>query len=235
MISLQHLMRRIRRPATPPLTANGASMPGSRHAPSILSRLGRQRRRLGNDDSGVAAIEFGFIAPIMLLMLIGIVDISNAVSINWRMVNLNKSLADLSSQTATLTTAQIDNIFTASAVVLSPYEGKLPRMTISSVIVGSDKIARVCWSEAREDGRPGPLLKTISGLTKGTVVPLPNLQMAEPGISYIVTTTVLDFKGIISPEMEMNAKTLYFRPRAGNRDNGTEQVERAGQPLCKPV
>jgi Flp pilus assembly protein TadG len=233
MISLQHLLRRVRRPATAaPIALDSA---GTRGTPSLLSRLTHQRRRLKRDDSGVAAIEFGFIAPIMLLMLIGIVDISNAVSINWRMVNLNKALADLSSQTASLTTAQLDNIFTASAVVLSPYEGKLPRMTVSSVIVGNDKIARVCWSEAREDGRPGPLLKTIAGLTKGTVVPLPNLQMAEPGISYIVTTTVLDFKGIISPEMEMNAKTLYFRPRAGNRENGTEQVERIGQPLCKPV
>jgi hypothetical protein len=59
--------------------------------------------------------------------------------------------------------------------------------------------------------------------------------MATPGISYIVTTTVLDFKGIISPAMEMNAKMLYFRPRVGNRENGTEQVERSGQPLCTPV
>lgn len=233
MISLQHLLRRVRRPATPaPLALDSA---GTRGTSSLLSRLNRQRHRLKRDDSGVAAVEFAFIAPIMLLLLIGIVDVSHAVSLNWRMVNLNKTLADLSSQTATLTTAQLDNIFTASAVVLSPYDGKLPRMTISSVIVGNDKIARVCWSEAREDGRPGPLLKTISGLTKGTVVPMPNLQMAEPGISYIVSTTVLDFKGIISPAMEMNAKTLYFRPRVGNRENGTEQVERSGQPLCSPV
>jgi Flp pilus assembly pilin Flp len=233
MISLQNLLRRARRPATPaPPTLESA---GTRGTPSLLSRLTHQRRRLKRDDRGVAAIEFGFIAPIMLLMLIGIVDISNAVSINWRMVNLNRTLADLSSQTATLTTAQLDNIFTASAVVLSPYEGELPRMTISSVIVGNDKIARVCWSEAREDGRPGSLLKTISGLTKGTVVPLPNLQMAEPGISYIVTDTALDFKGIISPAMEMNAKTQYFRPRAGNSENGTEQVELTDQALCKPV
>jgi Flp pilus assembly protein TadG len=201
-------------------------------APARRPLLCRPMASLRKDERGVAAIEFAFIAPIMLAMLIGIVDVSNAVSINWRMVQLNKTLADLTSQSTSLTTAQLDNIFTASATVLSPYSGKLPRMEISSVVVGMDRKARVCWSEAREDGQPGMLLKTVAGLTKGTVVPLPNLEMAVPTYSYIVTTTKLDYDGYLTPDFQMNSKTLYFRPRAGNRDTNSEQVERIGQPTC---
>lgn len=202
--------------------------------PTLPGASGPSAAGLRSDERGVAAIEFAFIAPIMVAMLMGIVDVSNAVSINWRMVQLNKTLADLSSQSTSLTTAQLDNIFTASAAILSPYSGKLPRMVISSVIVGSDKLARVCWSEAREDGQPG-FLKTVTGLTKGTVVPLPNIEMAVERTSYIVTTTTLNYEGYLTPSFEMNAKTLYFRPRAGNRDKNTEQVERIGQPTCDAV
>lgn len=202
--------------------------------PTLPGASGPSAAGLKSDERGVAAIEFAFIAPIMVAMLMGIVDVSNAVSINWRMVQLNKTLADLSSQSTSLSTAQLDNIFTASAAILSPYSGKLPRMVISSVIVGSDKKARVCWSEAREDGQPG-FLKTVTGLTKGTVVPLPNIEMAVERTSYIVTTTTLNYEGYLTPSFEMNAKTLYFRPRAGNRDKNTEQVERIGQPTCDAV
>jgi len=218
-------VKRARRQAPP-------TLPGAMPAgPSLASGA----VRLKKDERGVAAVEFAFIAPIMVAMLMGIVDVSNAVSINWRMVQLNKTLADLGSQSTSLTTAQLDNIFTASAAILSPYSGKLPRMVISSVIIGSDKKARVCWSEAREDGKPGNFLKTVTGLTKGTVVPLPNIEMAVERTSYIVTTTTLDYEGYLTPNFEMNAKTLYFRPRAGNRDKNTEQVERIGQPTCDAV
>jgi Flp pilus assembly protein TadG len=199
-------------------------------APDLPAR--RRVPSLRKDERGVAAVEFAFVAPIMLALLVGLVDISSALSMKWRVVQLNRTLADLTSQSNSLTTAQIDNIFTASAVVLSPYNGKLPRMEISSVVVGTDRKARVCWSEAREDGKPGTLLKTVAGLTKGTIVPLPNNDMAVPTYSYIVATTQLDFGGNLTPSFQISSKPMFFRPRAGNTTTNSQQVERSGQPVC---
>jgi Flp pilus assembly protein TadG len=215
---------------------------GSVRPARALRRMLRRRfglfapaARLRRDEGGVAAVEFAFIAPIMLAMLVGIVDVSNAVSVNWRMVQLNKTLADLSSQSASLTPTDFSNIFLASASVMSPYKGKLPTMTISSVVIGSDRKARVCWSEARQDGPPPNLLIAAVGLTPGSIVPLPNLEMAVPNTSYIVTTTKMEYDGYITPNFELNSRTLYFRPRAGNRDTAAEQVVKSGQNPCAPV
>ncbi len=207
---------------------------GKRHGRTRRAvRFSALRRRWSRNQSGTAAIEFAFVAPLMLTILIGIVDVSNAVSLNWRMVQLNRTLADLASQNANLTTAQLDNIFMASASVMSPLNGPLPKMLISSVIIGNDKIARVCWSEGREDGQPSGLLKSASGLAKGSVVPLPNLDLAVPKSSLIVTTTTMTYQGMLSPNFNMSSKSFYFRPRNGNKDIvGLEQVERVGQPLC---
>ncbi len=190
-----------------------------------IRRLTRFQRRLRRSESGVAAIEFGFIAPIMLVMLVGIVDISNAVSLNWRMVQLNRTLSDLSSQNSTLSLAGVNNIFAASSAVLSPYRGPAPRMVISSVIIDNARVARVCWSSSNISG---------AALVRNTVVPLPNTDLAVPNTSLIVTTASLTYTGIISPNFNMSAKSLYFRPRNGDRSTTVEQVVREGQAACTP-
>ena len=52
-------------------------------------------RRLGRNAEGVAAVEFGFIAPIMLLMLIGTIEISRAITIDRRFGLVTSMVADL--------------------------------------------------------------------------------------------------------------------------------------------
>ena len=185
--------------------------------------IARLQRRLARDEKGVAAIEFAFIAPIMILMLVGTVDMSGAVALNWRMVQLNRTLTDLSSQSASLSTADLNNIFTASASVLSPYRGPAPKMVISSLVIDSGKIARVCWSDARNGG---------VALARGSVVSLPNTDMATPNTSLIMATTALSFSGIFTPDFPMSAKPLYFRPRIGDRSTNVEQVVREGVAAC---
>ncbi len=188
----------------------------------------RLARRLRRDERGVAAIEFAFIAPVMIAMLLGIIDVSHAVSLNWRMANLNRTLADLSSTNRLITDIEMQNIFNASIAVMSTHKGVKPRMVVSSVVIGTDKKARVCWSEARNSA-----LAPVPGLTVGSIVPLPNLEMARPDTSMIISTTTMTYDGYITPNFDMSSKSLYFRPRAGTIEPGKpEQVARVGKPTC---
>ncbi len=190
-----------------------------------LSRALARGRRFGRDDQGVAAIEFAFIASTMLVMLVGVVDISNAISKNWRMIQLNRTLADLTSQTKTMDTTEANKIFAASAAVLSPHTGAAPTMVITSVVIDASKVARVCWSVSNVPG---------AALTRGTVVTLPNADMAVAKTSLIMTTTKLEHTGLLVPNFEMTSKPIYFRPRRGQAggSSGAEQVEWSGSGLC---
>jgi Flp pilus assembly protein TadG len=182
-------------------------------------------RRFQRDDGGVAAIEFAFIASTMLVMLVGVVDISNAISKNWRMIQLNRTLADLTSQAKTMDATEANKIFAASAAVLSPHSGAAPTMVITSVVIDKDKVAKVCWSTSNVSG---------AALAKNSIVTLPNADMAVAKTSLVMTTTKLDHTGLLVPNFEMTAKPLYFRPRRGTAGGvtGAEQVEWTGQAMC---
>ncbi len=187
--------------------------------------LAKLRRRFTRADEGVAAVEFAFIAPLMLTLLIGIVDISNAVSISWRLSQLNRTLADLASQSRTMTPAERNNIFGASAATLSPYAGPAPVMVISSVVLNNTGVARVCWSSSNVSGNE---------LAANSIVTLPNVDMAVPNSSYIVTTAQIVYTGTLSPNFTMNSQRLYFRPRSGVQGGpgNVEQVVTTTQGPC---
>lgn len=175
-------------------------------APARRTALRTLLRRYRSDQDGTAAIEFSFIASTMVLMLIGIIDISNAVSQNWRMSQLNRTLADLSSQSTTMSVAEVNNIFAASAATMSPYTGPLPTMIITSVFVNASGQARVCWSTSNVPG---------AALAPNSVVTLPNAGMAVPNTSFIMASTTMNYTGIIVPNFGMTSKPLFFRPRQG--------------------
>lgn len=197
------------------------------HAGRRLNRqLARFRRRLARNDRGVAAVEFAFIAPIMLTMLVGIVDVSNAVSINWRMSQLNRTLADLTSQAKTLTTAESQQIFAAAAATMSPYTGPTPFMSIYNVTINAMGVATVCWTFSSYGSN-------VLGLSPGSPVTLPNPAMAVPNSSLIMTAAKLNYAGLITPSFDMDAKPLFFRPRAGSI-LGPNSIEQVGQVLNTP-
>jgi Flp pilus assembly pilin Flp len=189
--------------------------------PALPRRVRRFLRRFHRDGDGVAAIEFAFIAPIMLMMLIGIVDISNAVSQNWRLSQLNRTLADLTSQFSTVDWNQSQSIFGAAAATMSPYSGPLPRMSIYNVVVNNSGIATVCWGF-----HSGP--HSVLGWSGGSVVTFPNPAMAVPNSSYIVTAADMTYGGFIAPNFQMSSKPLYFRPRQGV-NLGPRNIEQVGQ------
>jgi hypothetical protein len=92
-------------------------------------------------------------------------------------------------------------------------------MSVYSVVINHAGIATVCWGT-------NSVPHSVMGWTVGSTVPLPDPAMAVPHTSFIVTAVDLTFDGIISPNFQMKAKPLFFRPRQGSRlgPNNVEQV-----------
>jgi len=63
------------------------------------------------DRRGVAAVEFGIIAPVLLVMLVGVVEVTRAVSIDRRFGQVTSMVADLVAREENMTAANMNAIY----------------------------------------------------------------------------------------------------------------------------
>lgn len=139
----------------------------------IWLRIRRYDADMLRDRSGVAAIEFALIVPMMLVAFFGTIEISSGVSVDRKLSLAARTLSDLTSQSPPLTkqspSAPIDdtallNIFTASIAIMSPYSPIPTKATLSEIYIDSNQKATIQWSRAA----------TIApGATQATLAPAP--------------------------------------------------------------
>jgi Flp pilus assembly protein TadG len=113
--------------------------------------------RLLADSSGIAATEFAVIVPVMLTMFFGTVEISSGVAVDRKVTLIARTLSDLTSQAAPTTAgmwyapvndAYLQNAFTASIAILTPYVPTPATMQLSEIYVDSNGVAKIQWSKA---------------------------------------------------------------------------------------
>jgi Flp pilus assembly protein TadG len=168
----------------------------------IASRLRRfprlaaaiRRSRWLSDEAGVSAVEFALLLPFMLTLFFGGVELTEALTIDRKVTHVTSTLADLVTQSKTITSTDMTNILDAAAAVISPYSASGLKMVISQVKIDANGSATVDWSQARN----------TTALTKGSSVTLPSavkdkntyLIMSSahyaytPAIGYVITGTL---------------------------------------------
>lgn len=126
-------------------------------------------RRLLAERDGIAAVEFAFVAPIMLFLLVAAVDLGNAITTNRKITAAAQSTADLVAQELQLSDAEVDNAFNAFDLMLSPFDASERNITIYSVVMDEDSSAlSVDWQEKRG---PAPISATTDDLPDGLLTP----------------------------------------------------------------
>lgn len=68
-------------------------------------------QRLRRDARGVAAVEFGLIAPVLLIMMVGVIEATRAVSIDRRFGQVTSLVADLIAREENISSADITSIY----------------------------------------------------------------------------------------------------------------------------
>lgn len=161
--------------------------------------------RFRRDQSGLSAVEFAIILPIMLTWLLGSIEFANGYTADRKVTQTTSTLADLAAQDTNLTNAEINDIFAASAAVMNPINTSGMGMRITSVVVDAAGVAKVAWSDARN----------MSARSVGSTVTLPT-GMAPPNGSVIFTETELNYSSrfgeFLSSGIVIKDK-FYLRPR----------------------
>jgi Flp pilus assembly protein TadG len=170
-------------------------------------------RRLGVNESGVAAIEFAFIAPIMFFMLIGTVELSQAITVDRRVLVAASTTADLVAREDTLTQSQIDVYMKVIKVLLAPYDSTALKVTVLSVgVKDTNQPARICWKYDFPATAPSTYAQNQT-----YTLPVDIIKAGETGIVTEVsyTYTPLIFSYFIKTAFPLKEK-FYLKPRVSN-------------------
>jgi Flp pilus assembly protein TadG len=171
--------------------------PGTRTDGVLAAALAAVHRFLAgfkNDRSGIAAVEFALLLPIMVGLYIGGIEITDAYSIKRKVTGVSSTLADLVAQSKKLSKSEMENVLDAAQAVLGPYPVDELKVKVSGVWIDDKSVAKVVWGAARND----------TADTQGSTVTLPSgvsypetfLVVAEasyqytPVIGYVLTGTI---------------------------------------------
>ena len=159
-------------------------------------------RRFGASEQGIAAVEFAIIAPMMIFLLFGSVELIDVMNTNKRAQNVAASLADVVARDTEVTNDEVTNLWAAVDVLMFPDDGASMQLRLTSITIVNATTARVVWSEGRG----------MTGLPVNSVVDLPD-QMMQPGTSVIMTETTYPYASSLGFLIEgpMNLEHEAFR------------------------
>lgn len=162
------------------------------------------RRRFARDERGVSAVEFALIAPLMIGLYLGCVEVSDGVSADRKVSLTAAALANLTAQVTTISTTDMTNILNAASAVIAPYSASKLKVTVTCISIDANKNATVKWS------------KTLNGTINSGSITIPSalkvastqLILAEasyaytPTVGYTITGTLnLSDKMYMSPRI----------------------------------
>lgn len=169
------------------------------------SKLGRLSR-FTRDRRGVSAVEFAFIAPVMIGLYLGCVEISDGVAADRKVSLVVDALANLSSQVTTISTANMTDILNASSSIIAPYSAANLKATLSCLKIDQNGNVTVAWSAATPNGtaRAAGSSVTIPG---ALAIPSSSLLFSEASYAY---TPAVGYT--ISGTLTLSDK-MYMAPR----------------------
>lgn len=189
-----------------------------RSALSTLAKL-TPVRRLASHEGGVAAVEFSLILPVLLLLWIGGVEVTGALSVDRRLNNLASSIGDLVSRSKRITWAETDDIFRLAEGALFPYKhadesGTLRvSMRITAVTIEPNGDAVVAWSRAKG---PSGFQAHLTGASMNSFVPAalrkPAAKESQVIMSEVLYTYTPALGYVVTGDLPLEDK-MFFVPR----------------------
>lgn len=167
----------------------------------------RLLRRYLQATDGLAAIEFAFIAPVLIILFFGTVEVCNALICKQKVTTVAASASDLVAQDSAITTSQLQDVFSALNSIIYPFPTSTSQVIITSIKNDPNHVGQfvVDWSQASSGSAhtPGANITVPAGLVtaSGSVI------LAE--VSYTYTPLATHF---FTGPFTMT-DSFYSRPR----------------------
>lgn len=121
------------------------------------------RAWMGN-VAGAAAAEFVLIFPILMVMLMGVYELSRAISINQRSIAASQIIADLIARNVVVDTDMVDEAIRAGELALEPYSLEGMGVDIVSVQYDDNDVPQELWRITRDMDEDADAVENSTGL-----------------------------------------------------------------------
>lgn len=161
-------------------------------------------RHIVRDERGSALVDFALILPILVMLFVGSVEMTNLLQLERKVVAAAQTTADLVTQQRQVSHAQLDDFLRAAELILEPFPSGPVSIGIAGVNydpnTGSPNVA---WTKSRNGGsvpNATSLAVGLGGKGEGVVV---------VRVAYSYTPVFFDF--LLSPATI--EETAILRPR----------------------
>jgi Flp pilus assembly protein TadG len=172
---------------------------------------------LRDRKDGAAAVEFALIVPIMLSLYFGTMEISQGVEVNKKAGRASSLIADLVTQQAVISRAEVIAVAGLAEATLQPYNRDTPVVEVVGIQISDEAVpkARVAWSQRVVNGAGNAFLPVGSNISIPSELMIRNTFIVRGGLSvnfYPVTTYTVELTAPGGKGIEMG-ETYYLRPR----------------------
>ncbi|CDX15418.1 conserved hypothetical protein [Mesorhizobium plurifarium] len=189
-----------------------------------ISAIVARARRFDRDRRGVAAIEFAFIVPVLLIMYFITMEASQAIETSKKVSRIGSMVADLVTQQQAVVKANLDAIMKIGGTTLLPYNRSAPSIIITAIQMSDEASPRatVAWSRKLVGATYSAGAKKGDPITVPATLNIRNTFLIRVESDLRYTPVIMWDKdnkdqkalGLLSTFSDINmSETYYLRPR----------------------
>lgn len=170
-----------------------------------VAHLMRRRRDLGSDEGGMAAIEFALLAPVFVMLYLGLAELTMALMAERRVAHAASVMGDLVAQTPQIKQSEVTDVFTVGGSIMNPFSATPLHIRITGVTADVNGTPKVVWSQG----------SGMTALSANATVTVPNNLLAagdsvvEAEVQYSYVSPLL----VVLPNALSFSSTFYLKPR----------------------
>lgn len=112
----------------------------------VLSAIRSRAACFGRDRRAVGAVEFALIAPVLIVLYIGSLEISVAMSVNKKIARAASTIADLVTQETDVNKIYLQTMVDVAKSVITPFKTDAVKVRVVGIKIDSLAKPKVAWS-----------------------------------------------------------------------------------------
>lgn len=166
----------------------------------LLVRARRAVTGLARDRRGVAAVEFAFIAPVLLALYFVTMEVSQGIEANKKVSRVAAMVADLVTQQPEIKRSELEAIMKIGNAIIHPYNRTIPAIEVTGIWIPDENNPTpvVQWSRKVSNN----IFST--GAPKNSTATVPE-KLKIPGTFLVKVSTSLDYRPVITWAAEEKA------------------------------
>lgn len=169
----------------------------------------RRAAATGPDDRGAALVEFALLAPVLILLFFGTVEVVQAVQAHRKLAHVSAAIGDLVARERKLGAGDVQDILSAGPAMMAPFPARGLGVRVMSLSADESGTLRVDWQAA------GPAYA-------GDALPSLGAGSVAPGESVIVTDASYEYTPVFNLPV---SRPLTFQKRTIHRPRLARAVE----------